>query len=555
MGDVTRTVKFVALGEDRTASRTFKNIGRNAQATEGKLSSMGKRGGKAFGLLKGAALAFVGSEAVSFAKDAVDAYSELEDSTAAAAVIFGKSMNKIIKQSETASSKLGMTKQQVINAANVFGTYGKSAGLSGNKLAGFSTKMTKLAGDMASFKGTSPEQAIEAVGAALRGETEPIRAYGVMLDDATLKAQAMKMGLIKTTKEGLTPQQKVLAVQAQILKQTKDAQGDFARTSTSTANTAKTASAKWADFQAMLGQKMAPAFTMLTQKGIQLLDWLQQNPKVTKGAAAAWDLFTMALGGLWEIVRKLVLPALSLLLEYGVRPLVKGLQFMFDALGSVPGFDWAKDAAKKLGEVDSAIGSVDEALMELSKDPVNIDVNDRSTKKLKAVKSEIKGLKDKIVTAKTKGDDKELKRLERALKKAEKEKHILTATIHGRLDPKSDVVRLNIGRGGKTGIMKLAATGGWRGPGFITTGEYGRETVFTSRGAYIATKAESDRLMAGGNLGRTGSPSGGRGTVVNVIFAPKVDRLTDTSALMREWHRALLEFRRTALNGRGLGLG
>lgn len=43
--------------------------------------------------------------------------------------------------------------------------------------------------------------------------------------------QALKMGLIETTTQALTPQQKVLAVQALIYEQTSAAQGDFARTS------------------------------------------------------------------------------------------------------------------------------------------------------------------------------------------------------------------------------------------------------------------------------------------------------------------------------------
>ncbi|AOT24046.1 tape measure protein [Arthrobacter phage Suppi] len=217
----------------------------------------------------GPALALFAADRIKqFATDSVASFSELEDSTAAAGVVFGDSMNMIIDQSKTAGSTLGLSSQQVINAANTFGTYGKAAGLTGNDLAGFSTKLTGLAGDMASFKGTSTEQAIEAVGAALRGETEPIRAYGVMLDDASLKDEAMRQGLITTTKDALTPQQKVLAAQALIFKQTADAQGDFARTSTSTANVAKTLSAESENLSAKIGGFLAPTFTAVRLKAL-----------------------------------------------------------------------------------------------------------------------------------------------------------------------------------------------------------------------------------------------------------------------------------------------
>lgn len=244
---------------EKSASNSGQTIGKN----------LGNGFANTFKKIAGPALAVLGAGAISsFAKGAVSAFSELEDSTAAAGVVFGDSMQKIIDQAAGASKSMGLTKQQVINAANTFGTYGKAAGLSGDALADFATKQAQLAADMASFKGTSPEQAIEAIGAALRGETEPIRAYGVMLDDASLKNQALAMGLISTTKDALSPQNKTLAAQALILKQTADAQGDFARTSDSTANVAKTLSAQTEDLSAKFGMVLAPAFTNAREKAI-----------------------------------------------------------------------------------------------------------------------------------------------------------------------------------------------------------------------------------------------------------------------------------------------
>jgi hypothetical protein len=47
-----------------------------------------------------------------------------------------------------------------------------------------------------------------------------LRQYGVLLDDASLRQAALELGIISTTKNALTPQQKVLAAQALIYKQT-----------------------------------------------------------------------------------------------------------------------------------------------------------------------------------------------------------------------------------------------------------------------------------------------------------------------------------------------
>jgi hypothetical protein len=200
-----------------------------------------------------------------FGRGSVDAFAAVEDATGAAGVEFDKQLPTVVDFANRAATSFGLSKRAALEAQNTFGTLGKAAGLAGPDLSGFSQRLTGLAGDMASFKGTSTEQAIEAVGAALRGESEPIRAYGVLLDDATLRNEALAMGLIKTTKEALTPQQKALAAQSAILKQTKDAQGDYARTASSTANVQKTLAAETENAQAALGQKLAPALTVVRQ--------------------------------------------------------------------------------------------------------------------------------------------------------------------------------------------------------------------------------------------------------------------------------------------------
>lgn len=335
------SLNFDIFGRDQGVSDMFDKVGNKAKGLSG---IFGAAGAGVAGLAAPLAAAFAVDKIGEFAGASVSAFSELEDSTAAAGVVFGDSMSKIIEQSKTADRQLGMSSQQVINAANTFGTYGKAAGLGGDDLAGFSTKLTSLAGDMASFKGTSTEQAIEAVGAALRGETEPIRAYGVMLDDASLKDEAMRQGLITTTKEALTPQQKILAAQALIFKQTADAQGDYARTSTSTANVAKTLASAQENLSAKIGTLLAPAFTMARRGALEMtygisnaVDWL--IPK----ANAMYEGIDKALAGVHRVfgnVKDLFKTGLTMpKLELGnvsnqINPLIAagiGVRFVFDA--------------------------------------------------------------------------------------------------------------------------------------------------------------------------------------------------------------------------------
>lgn len=260
-------------------------------------------GGAIGGALGGVIATGVGaafSQVSQFVNGSVDAFANLEDSTAAAGVVFGQSMATVIEQSKTAAGSLGLSSQQVINAANTFGTYGKAAGLAGADLATFSTDLTGLAGDLASFKGTTTEQAIEAIGSALRGEAEPIRAYGVLLDDATLKAEALALGIADGTST-LTPQQKVLAAQSAILKQTADAQGDFARTQDSTANTARVLAAETENLQAKVGGLLAPAFTTARVAGIEMV----------RSVSTALDTMIPRVQAVYEQVQGSVGPALA----------------------------------------------------------------------------------------------------------------------------------------------------------------------------------------------------------------------------------------------------
>ncbi len=266
-GDVT--LRMLLVGEDKSASKALKGVG---TAAEGAAKKASLAGSVMKGVLSAGLIDKASSALLELGQDSIKSFAELEDATAAAGVVFGNSMSEIETAATSAADKFGVSKQEYIDGAITMGTFGKSAGLAGSDLSGFSNKLVQTAADMASFRGTTPQEAIEAVGAALRGESEPIRKYGVLLDDASLRQEALRQGLVKTTKSALTPQQKVLAAQALILKQTTDAQGDFARTSESTANTQKRLAAEAENFKAVLGGQLAPAMVEVQSGLSNLLD-------------------------------------------------------------------------------------------------------------------------------------------------------------------------------------------------------------------------------------------------------------------------------------------
>lgn len=284
----------------------------------------------------GLALAGVGVAAVAGAKVAIDAASNIGEATSKVNVVFGDAGQAVLDFSKTAASSLGLSQQAVLDAAGTFGTFGKVAGLSGKDLASFSNDFTALAADLASFNNTTPEEAITAIGAGLRGESEPLRRFGVLLDDATLKAEAMKLGIYEGTGT-LTAQQKVLAAQAAIMAQTSDAQGDFARTSDGLANQQRILQAQMENVKATIGAKLLPIALKLAQFfGDKIIPVIEHLSKVFSKDGLGGVL--REVGGM---IKKAIPPALAKLKELAVK------------LGNWlinTGWPWLRDKLAQLGK-------------------------------------------------------------------------------------------------------------------------------------------------------------------------------------------------------------
>jgi len=227
-------------------------------------AAIGSALGSAVGSLAGGLLAAAGQKVLEFVSGSVDAFARLEDETSVTQVTFGEAGGSVQRFAHPAATSFGLSKSAALEASNTFGTFGKAVGLTGQPLADFSTQMTGLAGDMASFAGTTPDEAVTALGAAFRGEYDPIERFGVLINKEMVNQKALQMGLAATSSE-ITKGDEIIATRALIMEQTGQAQGDFARTSDSVANSQKRMAAETENAQAALGEKLAPAFlAMLT---------------------------------------------------------------------------------------------------------------------------------------------------------------------------------------------------------------------------------------------------------------------------------------------------
>lgn len=178
-------------------------------------------------------------------------------------IVFGQSAQSVLDFAKSASS-VGLSEVAALNASGAFGTLFTGIGATQEQAAQFSTSLTKLAADMSSFNEVSTDDALRALRSALVGEVEPIRKLGVLLNDAALRQEAFAMGLVKTTRVVLTPQQKLLASYQAIFRQTRVQQGDVERNANTLANQQKKLVANTQNLLGTIGNAFMPIFNAIT---------------------------------------------------------------------------------------------------------------------------------------------------------------------------------------------------------------------------------------------------------------------------------------------------
>lgn len=197
-----------------------------------------------------------------FFKDSISAASNFQAEFEGVNQTFGKFAGEVQAYAKNAAATAGLSEVEALRSAKSFGVFAKSAGLGGKAAATFSTDMVQLAGDLGSFNDVPVSEALAAIQSGLLGQSEPLRKFGVLLDDATLKARAQEMGIYSGT-GALSAQQKVLAAQAEILAQTNLQQGDFVKYQNDFGNALKTTEAGFENVKKSVGVAFLPAMSSI----------------------------------------------------------------------------------------------------------------------------------------------------------------------------------------------------------------------------------------------------------------------------------------------------
>ena len=230
--------KFADAGEKSSG-----RFGR-AMRTAGKWAAVGIAAASAAAAAAGFAMLKLGSDA--------------EEARNVTGLAFSTMGDKVRKWAEDYALATGSSSYSSIEAASDMGLLFKGMRLSEDASFDLSTKMVKLAGDMASAKNVPLDIALEKIRAGLVGEAEPLRTMGVLLSAARVKEEAYASGIAQTGVE-LTETQKVMARANIIMNDSIAMHDDLENTQASAANQVRRFWNEIKDGATIVGEALQPA--------------------------------------------------------------------------------------------------------------------------------------------------------------------------------------------------------------------------------------------------------------------------------------------------------
>ena len=268
--------------------------------TQKKLKDFGdstKAIGKSMSIYVTAPITLAGGAAIKFASDFQESLNKVD-------VSFKNSSQEVKDFAKTTLESFGIAEGTALDMAALFGDMSTSMGLTTSEAANMSTSLVGLAGDLASFKNINIEEVTTALSSVFTGETESLKKLGIVMTEVNLKQFAMEQGITKNIKQ-FTQAEKVQLRYNYVMKQTANAQGDFANTSGGAANQMRIFQETLKELGAEFGQILLPIFTKIIKKVNGLLkEFKALNPETKKiilvvaGVAAAIGPLLVVVGSL-----------------------------------------------------------------------------------------------------------------------------------------------------------------------------------------------------------------------------------------------------------------
>ena len=325
-------------------------------------------------------LAAAGAASMKLASDTEEAKNKVE-------VVFGSMAQSVKDFADTALESYGLAEGSALTMASTFGAMASSMGLSEQASASMSTSLTALAADMASFYNVSTEVAQTSLQGIFTGETEALKKFGIVMTQTNLEEFAQQNGKVYSQ---MSEGEKVMTRYAYVLNATKDAQGDFARTSDGAANSFRVFQESLKELGAAFGEQLLPIITPIIQAITSFIQKIAELPAPIRKIIVVFGLLLAAIGPVILIIGTFM-SAIGAILTQGpiiaaafaaLIPVIKGLAASFIEL-TVAAAPWLLLAA--------AIAAAAYLIYK------NWDsISDAASSMLKTVKSATKGFIDAV---------------------------------------------------------------------------------------------------------------------------------------------------------------
>lgn len=221
-------------------------------------------------MFKGVGFALIIRQLGLLSKQAINMASDLEEVQNVVDVSFGSMADQVEAFANTAVRSYGMSALTAKRMASTFMAMSNGMDIAQEAGKNMSLQLTALAGDMASFYNVGQDIAQTALNSIFTGETESLKKFGIVLTETNLEAFALSQG-IKKSYQAMSQAEKVALRYNYVLNATKNAQGDFARTSGSWANQIRLLKEQWTQFLGILGSGLIKILTPMVNALNQML--------------------------------------------------------------------------------------------------------------------------------------------------------------------------------------------------------------------------------------------------------------------------------------------
>lgn len=210
--------------------------------------------------------------------EGIELASDLEEVQNVVDVTFGAAGSQKIEQWANAAGKnFGLTELQAKRYASTLGAMMKSSGMTEDQIVDMSMGLAGLAADMASFYNLDFDTAFQKIQSGMAGMSQPLRQLGINMTETSVAAFAAAQGF-ETEFSKMSESEQMIVRYQYLMQATADAQGDFARTSDSYANSQRRVATGIDTLKAQLGEALLPIATQVSNAVGDLINLLVYDP-------------------------------------------------------------------------------------------------------------------------------------------------------------------------------------------------------------------------------------------------------------------------------------